>query len=67
LASSLARKVEAWYGLSGCRSNSSISATSILEKEGNENAVMVRWISQSQGENSKVVFLDALKKPQISC
>jgi hypothetical protein len=28
-------------------------------KQGNENAVMVRWISQSQGENSKVVFLDA--------
>ena len=30
-----------------------------IEKEGNENAVMLRWISQSQGENSKVVFLDA--------
>ena len=30
----------------------------ILQR-GNENAVMVRWISQSQGENSKVVFLDA--------
>jgi hypothetical protein len=28
-------------------------------QQGNENAVMVRWISQSQGENSKVVFLDA--------
>lgn len=30
-----------------------------IEKEGNENAVMVRWISQAQGENSKVVFVDA--------
>lgn len=30
----------------------------ILQR-GNENAVMVRWISQSQGENNKVVFLDA--------
>lgn len=29
-----------------------------IEKEGNENAVMVRWISQASGENSKVIFLD---------
>jgi hypothetical protein len=30
-----------------------------IQSQGNENAVMVRWISQSQGENSKVIFLDA--------
>jgi hypothetical protein len=28
-------------------------------QQGNENAVMVRWVSQSHGENSKVVFFDA--------